>query len=161
MGQEHLYIVRRADLGKIFLNFRNNPMVLLISSDAMVECSSNSKLLPNVNPKCFCDDAWETLLLKRKGGWQTLVWFLWFSRKNYWACLLRSRLKRIFHWKAHCFILARSVLSFDVIITDSWIIGKRAVSSAKSLVLNNKPSAKSFIYIYILAIIMDLEEHLP
>ena len=34
-------------------------------------------LLSNINPKCFCDDAWETLLLlKRKGEWQTFFSFL-------------------------------------------------------------------------------------
>ena len=72
-----LYIVRRAGLGKIFCNFRNNPMVLLILFDTFVKCSSNVNLLSNVNPKCFCDDAWETLLLlKRKGEWQTFFSFL-------------------------------------------------------------------------------------
>ena len=108
---------------------------------------SNNNLLPNVNPECFCDDAWETLLLKRKGGWQTFFDFL--EKITYWAYLLRSRLKLIFHWKAHCFILARSLLSFDVIITDSWITGKWAVSSAKSLVLNNNHQLnRLYIYIY-------------
>ena len=49
-------------------------MALIILFDTFVKCASNVNLLPNVNPKCFCDDAWETLLLlKRKGGWQTLV----------------------------------------------------------------------------------------
>ena len=73
---KHLYSVRSASLGKIFCNFRNNPMVLLILFDAFVKCSSNFNLLSKVNPKCFCDDAWETLLLKRKGGWQAFFSFL-------------------------------------------------------------------------------------
>ena len=34
-----------------------------------------------------------------------------------------------------------------VVITESWITEKREVSSAKSLVLEDKPSAKSLIYI--------------
>ena len=33
-----------------------------------------------------------------------------------------------------------------VVITESWIAEKREVSSAKSLVLDDKPSAKSLIY---------------
>ena len=65
---KHLYIVRNAGLGKIFCNFRNNHMVLLTLFDTFFKCLSHSNLLSNVNPKCFCDDALETLLLlKRKG----------------------------------------------------------------------------------------------
>ena len=55
-SMKNLCIVRSAGLGKIFCNFRNNPMVLLILFDTFVKCSSNVKLLPNVNPKCFCND---------------------------------------------------------------------------------------------------------
>ena len=54
---KHLYIVRSAGLGKIFCNFRNNPVVLLILFDTFVKCSSNVNLLSKVNPKCFCHDA--------------------------------------------------------------------------------------------------------
>ena len=50
---KHLYIVRSAGLGKIFCNFRNNPMVLLILFDTFVKSSSNVNLLSNVNPKSF------------------------------------------------------------------------------------------------------------
>ena len=37
---ETLNIVRSAGLGKIFCNFRNNPIVLLISFDTFVKSSS-------------------------------------------------------------------------------------------------------------------------
>ena len=131
---KHFCIVTSAGLGKIFCNFRSNPMVLLILFDTFVKCSSNVNLLSNVNPKCFCDDAWETLLLlKRKGGWQTFFSFL--EKITSWACLLGSGLKLILHWKSLCFILARSLSSSEVVITNSWIREKREVSSAKSLVL--------------------------
>ena len=132
---KHLYIVRSAGLGKIFCNFRNNHTVLLILSDTFVKCLSNVNLLSNVNPKCFRDDAWETLLLllKRKGEWQTFFSFL--GKSISWAYLLGSGLKLIFHWNAHSFILARSLLSSEIVITESWIAEKREVSSAKSLVL--------------------------
>ena len=33
---KHLYIIRRAGLGKIFCNFRNSPMVLLILFDTFL-----------------------------------------------------------------------------------------------------------------------------
>ena len=69
----------KSGLGKIFCNFRNNPMVLFILFDAFVKCSimSNVNLLSNVHPKRFCDDTCETLLLlKRKGGRQTFFSFL-------------------------------------------------------------------------------------
>ena len=49
-------------------------MVVLILFDTFVKCSLNVNLLSNVNPKCFCDDAWETLLLlKRNRGWTKIV----------------------------------------------------------------------------------------
>ena len=53
---KHLYIVRSADLGKVFYNFRNNLKFSLILFDAMFKCLSNVNLLANVNPNCFCDD---------------------------------------------------------------------------------------------------------
>ena len=85
------------------------------------------------------------LLLKHKRRWQNFLSFL--AKITSLACLLRSELKLIFHWKAHCFILARSLLSSEVIITESWITRKREVLSAKSLVFDDKISAKSLAYI--------------
>ena len=38
-------------------------MVLLNLYYTFVKCSSNVKLLSNVNPECFSDDAWEKLAL--------------------------------------------------------------------------------------------------
>ena len=119
-------------------------MVLLNFFDTSVKCFSIVKLLSNVNPKCFRDDPWETLLLlKRTGGWQSVFSLL--GKITSWSCLLESGLKLIFLWR--CFILLRSLLSFEVVITESWIMEKTKLSSAKSLVLEDKPSAKSLIYI--------------
>ena len=56
---KHLYIVRSADRGKIFCNFPNNSVVLLILFDTLFKCLSNVNLYTNVNPKCFCDNAWK------------------------------------------------------------------------------------------------------
>ena len=66
---KHLFNVKSAGLSQIFCNFRNSPIALLILFDTFVKCLSNVNLLSNINPKCFYDDAWETLLLllKRKG----------------------------------------------------------------------------------------------
>ena len=66
-------------------------MVLLVLFDTFFKCLSNVNLLSNVNPKCFCDDAWETLLLlKRKVGWQNFFSFL--EKITSWACLLAKLL---------------------------------------------------------------------
>ena len=66
-------------------------------------------LLSNVNPKCFCDYAWKTLFMKRKGEWQTFFSFL--EKITSWDCLLGSGLQLIFHWKAHytthCFLFVK------------------------------------------------------
>ena len=42
---KHLDITRSACLGKIFCDFRNNPMVLLILFDTFFKCSSNGWIL--------------------------------------------------------------------------------------------------------------------
>ena len=131
---KHLCIVRGAGLGKIFCNFYNNPVVLLILFDTFVKCLSNVNLLSNVNPKCFCNDAWETLLLKHKAR-MLQTFFSFVEKITSWACLLGSGLKLFFHRKAHCFILEKSLLSSKVVITESRITKKREVSSGKSLVL--------------------------
>ena len=57
MGSYETFVVRSAGLGEIFCNFRKNPMVLLNLFDTFVKCSSNVKLLSNVNPECFSDEA--------------------------------------------------------------------------------------------------------
>ena len=54
-------------------------MVLLILFDTFVKCWSNVNLLSTVNPKCFCDDASETLLLSKGKGDDTTS--LVFSKK--------------------------------------------------------------------------------
>ena len=53
---KHLYIARSAGLGKMFCNFCNNPIVLIILFDTFVKFSSDATLLSNVTPKSFCGD---------------------------------------------------------------------------------------------------------
>ena len=43
--------------------------------------------------------------------------------------------------------MAGSLLSSEVVITESWIMEKREVSSAKNLMLKDKPSARSLVCI--------------
>ena len=45
---KHLHVVRSAGLGKIFCNFGNNPMVLLILFDKFFKCPSHVNLLSKV-----------------------------------------------------------------------------------------------------------------
>ena len=72
----------------------------------------------------------------------------WVMKKNYFLSLLvRIGIKIHLLWKTRCFILARSLLSSEVVFTESWITGKREVSSVKSSILEDKPSAKTLIYI--------------
>ena len=80
-----------------------------------------------------------------EGRWQNFFSVL--EKITSWTCFLGSGLELIFHWKVHCFILEISLLSSKVVITKSWITGKREVSSAKSLVFEDKPLAKLLKYI--------------
>ena len=50
---KHLYIVRSAGLGKIFFNFRNSPMVLLVLFDTFVKCSSLLTYYPTLILNAF------------------------------------------------------------------------------------------------------------
>ena len=69
-------------------------------------CSSNVKDVSNTRPECFCNETcWIGLLLKKTGGCTT---FLTLRVKIApCACLDGSRLKLIFYWKVHSFILSK------------------------------------------------------
>ena len=64
-----------------------------------------------------------------------------------WACLLRSELKLIFHWKVRLFILFKSSFKFFADKSLSNITEKGNVSSAKTLGSETKFSDKLFEYI--------------
>ena len=63
-----------------------------------------------------------------------------------WDCLLRSGWKLIFHRKAHSFILVRSLVFWGF---NYWAMDKRkqSVIISKRSLTEDKPSAKSLIYI--------------
>ena len=60
-----------------------------------------------------------------------------------WDCLLASRLKIVFHWKAHSLIFFKSSLSSPADTLISWITENNDVSSATNLKLDDKLSDKS------------------
>ena len=84
-----LYVVISDVLGNKFRCLSKRPNVLLTLASTLTE----------VIFKCFSERVWKTLsLLKTKGGWVTLFGLR--LKITSLACLLGSRLKLIFHWKA-------------------------------------------------------------
>ena len=79
-------------------SFRKSPIVLFVLLNTFFRCSSNVNLTSKTTPKCFSELTWETLLLlKSKGG--CAIFFNFLLNIISWACLLRSGLKVIFHYK--------------------------------------------------------------
>ena len=64
-----------------------------------------------------------------------------------WACLLRSRLKLVFHWIAQLFLLSKSWFNLFADKCLSFITDKSDVSSSNSLGFQTKLSGRSFTYI--------------
>ena len=97
---------RKRDPGKRLFNFRSRSMDSTLNVIALMR-SSNVKDASDIKPKYFCDETcWTGLLSKKTGGFTT---FLTLQIKvTSYACLNRSGLKLLFHWKAHSFILSKS-----------------------------------------------------
>ena len=98
-----LYIVSRDDLGRIGWNLRKAPIFLLIFWMIFFMYSTKFSVTSNFNPRCF----WEILffkgmLLKERQGWSSFLVFL--LNITSWACLVKSKLKLIPHWKAQLLI---------------------------------------------------------
>ena len=98
------------------------------------------------SPKCF----WQVLctmdeLLKFNLGWH----ILWVLREKTISCasLDQSGLKAIFHWNAHSEILFKSSFNYFADKSTSWTTEKMDVSSAKSLLIDDKFLRRSLIYI--------------
>ena len=127
-----LYIVSRDDLGRIGWNLRNRPIVLLIFWVIFFMCSTKFSLTSNVNPRCFWDILFfKGMLLKERQGWSSFLVFL--LNITSCACLVKSGLKIIFHWKAQLLITVRSLRKVAALDWMSLTTEKRDVSSAKSL----------------------------
>ena len=130
-------------LGNKLESFRKTPLDLFCQI-TFFRCSSNVNLTTKITSRCVWELTWETLLLlKSKGGCVTFFNFL--LNMISWACLLRSGLKVIFHWKAQSLIFFRSLFNSIADVFISCTTENREVSSANSLALDDKQSGKSLI----------------
>ena len=121
-------------------------MVLLVLLSIVLYCSSKVNFESNKTPKCFWDLHDETLaLLKTKGGCDTFFNFL--LKMTSWACLLRSGLKLIFHWKTQSLIFFKLLFSSFAEVVMSCVKEKRDVSSANNFALEDRSPEKLFMYI--------------
>ena len=90
----------------------------------------------------------ETCMMKRlktKGGCDTFFNFL--LKMTSWACLLRSRLKLIFHWKTQSLIFFKLLFSSFAEVVMSCVKEKKDVSSANNFALEDRSPEKLFMYI--------------
>ena len=134
----------KACLANKLESFFKSPIILFVLLNKFFRCSSNVNSTSKIIPRCIWKITWETLLLlKSKGGCGAFFNFL--LNMISWACLLRSGLKVIFHWKAQSLIFFRSLFNSIVDVLMSCTTENREVSSANSLALDNKPSGKSLI----------------
>ena len=100
----------KACLGNKLESFRKSPIVLFVLLNTFFRCSSNFNLTSKITPRCVWELTWETLLLlKSKGG--CITFFAFLLNVISWACLLRSGLRVIFHWKAQSLIFFRSLFN--------------------------------------------------
>ena len=78
-----------------------------------------------------------------------VVWLHFFFLLNIisYACLLRSELKLVFHWKAQLFINFKSLLISPAKVLMSWTMENKEVSSANNLHWLLRPFGKSLTYI--------------
>ena len=139
-----LYIVSRDDLGRIGWNLHNRPIVLLIFLMVFFLCSTKVSWTSNVNPRCFWDILFfKGMSLNERQGWSSFLVFL--LNITSCACLVKSGLKIIFHWKAQLLITVRSLRKVAALDWMSLTTEKRDVSSAKSLQFEDTPFDKSLM----------------
>ena len=138
------YIVSRDNLGRIGWNLRNRPIVLLIFWVTFFMCSTKFSLTSNVNPRCFWDILFfKGMSLNERQGWSSFLVFL--LNITSCACLVKSGLKIIFHWKAQLLITDRSLRKVAALDWMSLTTEKRDVLSAKRFQFEDTPSDKSLM----------------
>ena len=104
-------------------------------------CCLKYNLEPNTKPSCFWLSAtWTFIRLKWKGGYFPLLRVL--EKHTSIACLFGSRLKDLFHWKAHLLIFVKSEFSWQFELLLSLISENKDVSSAKILHFEVNSSSK-------------------
>ena len=129
---------------------------MLIFKDTSSRSLSIIKLVSRITPNCFSDDNWETLtlILLKTNGW----WYISFALRlkiTYWAFLVGSGLKLIFHWKVwpfiyyynkfdHLFIISKSSLRSFAGVWVSCTTENKEVSWANSFFVVS-PSVRSLM----------------
>ena len=112
-------------------NLRSNPIDLLTLDKICLICLLKVNFKYKTNIKRFWEgQRLKWLLLNVFDRWGTVFNFL--LTITYWAGLVGSGLKLIFHLKAHSLIFAKSLLSSKKFRVTSWTTKKRDVSSAKN-----------------------------
>ena len=137
-------MVKRDDPGKIFWNLRKRPIVLLIFLVILFVCSEKFNFTSIIKPRCFWNkQLLNGTLLTKRVGWRNFLIFL--QNITSCACLLKSGLKIVFHWKAQLDIAFRSWLKVAALVWILFTTEKRDVSSAKSLQFEERSLGKSFM----------------
>ena len=128
---ERFVIVISIVLGKKFRSLCKRRTALSTLADTLCRYSSNVDMKSNMAPSCFWEKVWETiLLLKTKGG--RVNHFDLQLKITFWACLLGSGLKLIFHWKDQSLTFFESSFNSFVEVFTSRTTENNEVSSAKS-----------------------------
>ena len=137
-------MVGRDDLGKIWWNSRKRSIVLLIFLVILFIASDKFNFVSNVKPRCFWNKLFlNGILLNKRVGWSNFLIFL--LNINSCACLLKSWLNIIFHWKAQLVIAFRFWLKVVALVWMLFTTEKRDVSSAKCLQFEERSLGKSFM----------------
>ena len=76
-----------------------------------------------------------------------MKFFSFMTKDDFWACLVGSGSKFIFHWKAKLCIISKSLLRLFAKIFLSWITENKDVLFPNNLALVESPSERSFISI--------------
>ena len=139
-----LHIASRNDLGRIRWNQCNRLIFSPIFWEIFFMCLTKFSLTSNVNPRCFWDILFfKGISLNKRQEWSSLLAFL--RNISSCACLVKSGLKIIFHWKSQLLITVRSLSKVAVLDWMSLTTEKRDVSSAKSLQFEDTPFDKSLM----------------
>ena len=102
-----LYIASRGDLARISWNLRNRPIALLIFEWYFL-CSTKFSWTSNVDLRCFWDILFfKGMSLNERQGWSSFLVFL--QNITFCACLVKSGVKIVFHWKTQLLITVRSL----------------------------------------------------
>ena len=134
----------KACLGNKLESFCKSPTVLPVLLNPLFRCCSNVSFTYKITSRCFWYLIWGTLLLLKSKGECVAFFNFWLTIIS-WACLLRSGLKVVFHWKAKSLIFFRSPFNSIADVFISCTTENREVSSEDSLVFDDKPSSKSLI----------------